>query len=178
MNSLIKHLNEMKNNTIKNYVLAGLDSSLIGGEHSGSVRLFEKDLNQLDNVTPHSHRFHFSCLVLCGVVENIIWTVSNEKSNDAFEKRKITYAGEPGEYTITKKVEIKRYKPDSTLYGAGEVYSMTAREIHSINFSKGAKVLFFEGPQISNNSFILEPVRRDGSVVRTFQKQPYMFIKE
>jgi len=51
---------------------------------------------------------------------------------------------------------------------------MKADQMHSIDFSKGAKVLFFEGPRLSDTSEIIEPVVR-GEVIRTYIKQDYMF---
>ena len=48
------------------------------------------------------------------------------------------------------------------------------RTIHSINFSKGAKVLFFEEPSCSNKSYIIEPIV-NGEVIRTYVNKDYMF---
>jgi len=47
-------------------------------------------------------------------------------------------------------------------------------EIHSITFSKGAKVLFFEGPQVSDKSVIIEPII-NGQTVSTYDVAPWMF---
>lgn len=51
---------------------------------------------------------------------------------------------------------------------------MLASEVHSIHFSRGAQVLFFEGPTVADTSIILEP-NVDGETIPTFRVEPWMF---
>jgi hypothetical protein len=51
---------------------------------------------------------------------------------------------------------------------------MTADEIHSIFFGRDTSVLFFEGPNVSDTSIILEPVV-DGETIPTFKVEPWAF---
>jgi hypothetical protein len=53
---------------------------------------------------------------------------------------------------------------------------MTADQVHSIFFSRGAIVLFFEGSKESDTSIILEPFVNN-EIVPTFKVEPWMFKK-
>ena len=167
-------LNEMRNSRIDNYAIPGLSSSLIGGEGFGKVRLFECSRDHQEQITPHSHRFDFVALVLRGDVRNIVWTPHT--NGDCFRVSTLTYGGEPGNYTVNSDRAHCNMIPCTSSYKEGEWYSMKAEEIHSIQFDKGAAVLFFEGPEISDWSLILEPVV-DGLVIPTFKREPWMFIR-
>jgi len=175
MNKIIEILELMKSSTIDNYVLAGLSSSLIGQEGFGKVRLFEKDLHQRDSITPHSHRFNFVCLVLAGYVTNHVWeeTTECDVGADRFLQSKLTYSGTIGSHTKDKD-QINYYSSSSYEYCPGEVYSMFHDQIHSITFSKGAKVLFFEGPNISDQSVIIEPMI-GSQTIPTYEVADWMF---
>lgn len=171
-NDMIDILQQMKSDTLHNYVIAGLDSSLL---ENGKVRLFECSRNHYDFITPHSHRFDIVCLVLQGTVWNTLWTKvpDTSKHEDLFQLSQVNYKGKPGEYT-TKPISRDRYSSNCTRYVEGDTYSMKAEEIHSISFSKNAKVLFFEGPEVCNHSHIIEPVVND-KVILTFETKNYMF---
>lgn len=173
MKDIIKILSDIKSDTVNNYVIAGLNSSLL---NNGEIRYFENSRNHQDSITPHSHRFDFVCLVLCGGVTNHIWNDCLENEGDFFEESNLFYNGSIGDH---KKTRTGRdfYRKISTEYRPGETYSMTHDEIHSINFSRGAKVLFFEGPEKVNVSRIIEPVV-NGIVIPTYQKLDYMFLKD
>jgi len=56
------------------------------------------------------------------------------------------------------------------------MYSMRHDEIHSIVFGRGSQVLFFEGPEKTDKSTILEPVVK-GLVIPTYENRDYMFNK-
>ncbi len=60
-NQLIKAVLGMANNPIRHYIAPGLTSSLVGGGGHGKVRLFQADRETREWVTPHSHRFDFTC---------------------------------------------------------------------------------------------------------------------
>lgn len=172
MKEIVKILEGMKNSAVRNYAIAGLNSHLVGGEGFGKVRLFEKESHQHDSITPHSHRFDFTCLVLQGHVTNLTWYRSDELG-DLYQESELTYSGEIGEHTVTRGGWHK-YAFTTKTHNEGRTYSMKAEEIHSISFSKDAKVLFFEGPEKSNSSLILEPVI-DNRVIPTYIKEPWMF---
>jgi len=173
MKDLISIMDEMKHNQVGNYVIAGLDSYMIGGDNKGCVRFFENSRNQQDAITPHSHRFNFTCLVVKGWVRNRIWSATTEEDSDFFEVSELYYGGEIGSHD-KQFIERSFWKYSDKEFAQREVYSMKASEVHSIIFSKGAKVLFFEGPSVSEKSIILEPVVR-GEVIPTFVKPEWMF---
>ena len=172
---IIEAVQGMRNSIVQNYVIAGLTSSLVGGGNYGCVRLFEGSRYQQDAISPHSHRFDFACLVLQGRVTNRIWTESNDVMGDFFQESRLVYQGSIGSHE--KVIEGRNfYIPHDEKYSQGECYSMKHDEIHSIVFSRDSIVLFFEGPNISDQSIILEPIV-DGSVIPTYEKRDYMFRK-
>lgn len=171
--ALINQIQQMKNSSIQNYVVAGLKSSLIGGGNFGMVRLFEGSRHQQDFISPHSHRFDFACLVLRGKVTNRIWRESSDENADFFQVSVLHYSGTVGEH-IKKPAERSFWLPSDTVYCAGDIYTMSADQVHSIIFSRESVVLFFEGPNIKKQSIVLEPVV-DGSVIPTYEKHDYMF---
>lgn len=165
-------LRRLAHSPIRNYAIPGLTSSLIGGAGHGCIRLFECSRDHQEEITPHSHRFDFQCWVLAGEVRNRIWNQA-WSHGDHFLRSKLSYGGECGSYKKTE-VGVERYEHVDTIYTAGDCYAMTARQIHSIHFSRGACVLFFEGPMRHDDSVILEPWV-DGEVVPTFEVKPWMF---
>lgn len=173
----LEFLEKMKHSPVRNYAIPGLTSWLIGAPTAqGCVRLFECSREHHEQITPHSHRFDFECHVLAGHVRNIIWTPVTEEKGDRFAETSLLYQGGIGHYE-TKLCGIDSYEGSAYLHKAGTSYSMKADEIHSIYFSRGAKVLFFEGPKIADSSIILEPYV-DGEIVPTFKVEPWMFKRE
>lgn len=164
---------EMKNSCLQNYVIAGLDSYLVGGEGFGKVRLFENARDHQDSITPHSHRFDFTCLVLKGTVTNRVWTECKEEHGDQFAVSTLKYTGEVGVHE-KKLDELSFWRYDDFAYSAGHIYSMKHDEVHSIIFGKGCQVLFFEGPDKSDESIILEPYVNN-TLIPTYRKESYMF---
>ena len=162
----------MRNHGLANYIIPGLDSHLIGGAGAGCVRLFQCSRNHREQITPHSHRFDFSALVLRGTVQNMIW--DEDAQGDEFLVCKNIYRGSVGQY-LPGEATIKRMAiTDDGHYKPGDLYHMKAHEIHSINFSRDAMVLFLEGPQVSNSSVILQPHTEHGTV-HTFKTESWMF---
>lgn len=169
-------LNCMKHSPIANYAgIPGLTSWLIGEPHPerGLVRLFECSRQHYEAITPHSHRFDFHCEVLSGVVMNVVWTP--DASGDLYQETKAIYAGQPGKYR-REPGGIRTWKQAQKEYRTGDSYAMTSAAVHSIYFSRGARVLFFEGPAKSDYSIILEPVV-DGDVITTFATPSWAFKK-
>jgi hypothetical protein len=178
-NFSIEALLRMKHSSVKNYAIPGLTSSLIGNPSpAGTVRLFECARDHQESITPHSHRFNFQCWVLRGSVRNRIWTESHypDPHADMFHSSYLEYNGEFGKYE-KKDGLVGRWRYEDALYKAGECYSMKHDEVHSIFFSRGAVVLFFEGPTESNTSIILEPYVNN-ETVPTFKVEQWMFKKE
>lgn len=81
-----------------------------------------------------------------------------------------------GQTRDTKDSNIGKWSYEESIYTPGETYSMHKDEVHSIYFSRGAEVLFFEGPTQCDHSAILEPVS-NGKVIPTFKIEPWMFWK-
>lgn len=166
----------MTHSVVRNYVTPGLTSSLVGGPGHGCVRLFESDRDTREWVTPHSHRFDFTCIVLAGQVENIEFTLSSR--GDAYARGVLRPVdGGLGQYEAVHGEVGETYAETTRIYAPGDTYSMLHSEIHSIRFSRGARVLFFEGPNVSDTSVFLEPYS-NGATVRTFAVQPWMFQKD
>ena len=166
-------VDKMRTGAVDNYVLPGLASELVGGSGNGCVRLLSADRHTRDWVTPHSHRFDFACLVLAGEVENILFGLGIE--GDFYLESKVRpLDGGMGRYEMERGERPLRYVEHPKRYAAGTSYSMTSKDIHSIRFSRGARVLFFEGPTVSDTSTILEPWC-NGNVVPTFETRPWMF---
>lgn len=166
-------LESMKHSPVRNYGgIPGLASWLIGEPGTkGLIRLMECSRNHFEPITPHSHRFDFHCRVLRGTVRNIIWEPN--PSGDEYEATELKYAGSPGKYErspSTRNTWISR----TNTYREGEEYAMDSTEVHSIFFSRGCVVLFFEGPPTTDTSIILQPVV-DGVTVPTFKVEPWMF---
>ena len=164
----------LAHSSVANYVVPGLTSSLIGGNGHGAVRLFECSREHEENIVPHSHRFPFTCIVLAGTVRNRIWT--KHSNGDHYQSSQMRRSGEFGQY-ITTAGETEKWTFKEQIHNMGEAYSMFAYQVHSIYFSKGAKVLFFEGPESTDESIFLQPVV-DGDVIPTFNVQPWMFQRE
>ena len=162
---------------LHNYVVPGVTSWLFGERGlRGCVRVFTSDRKHIEDVTPHSHRFDFHAIVLAGTVRNRIWTKRPSSCADFYAECDLTYGGAPGSYEI-REGNVGRWEPTDRTYEVGESYAMRAHEIHSIYFSRGAKVLVFEGPTTRTVSQILQPVV-DGRMVQTFRVEPWMFQSE
>lgn len=165
---------EIKSDKVSNYVIAGLDSYLLG---KGKVRLFKNSRNHQDSITPHSHRYSVTSIVLQGHVENHIWEACNKHNKqcgDLFQKSVIKPKAEAFSGFTKEEAGRDFYTKVTKIYSAGEVYFMDANTIHSINFSKGAIVLIIEGREVAESSVVLEPVV-NGEVIKTLENKDYMF---
>ena len=162
----------MRQDTLHNYVTMGLNSSLLT---NGCVRHFHQTREQTSVITPHSHRFDLMCLVLSGVVTNTLYFSSME--GDKYQVSEQVYK-DIGKYRILDTKYVDRFILRPTVYRSGEWYSMNYNEIHSIWFSKGAQVLFFEGPTVTDASYFLEPMDEYENVDRTLKTEEWMFRKE
>lgn len=171
MTDITDFARRMAHSRLANYIIPGLTSSLIGGDGYGTVRLFECSRNHEETIVPHSHRFDFRCLVLAGRVVNTVWKEGPD--GDPFMQTILSYDGAPGQYR-SEDSEVAHFIPERTTYVEGDWYGMPWDEIHSIKFSKGAVVLFLEGPLKSNSTIILQPFV-DGEVVPTMKVEPWMF---
>jgi hypothetical protein len=166
-------LKKMKHSPIGNYGgIPGLTSWLIGEPGKlGLVRLLECSRDHQEPIIPHSHRFDFHCVVLAGTVRNLTW-IPTERG-DQFQITKLRYRGAAGKYE-REIGGMSRWAILTREYKAGDEYAMAANEVHSIFFARDTSVLFFEGPQVSDTSIILEPVV-DGEALPTFKVEPWMF---
>jgi hypothetical protein len=177
--ALLKAVEAMANSPIRNYISPGVTSSLIGGRDYGKVRFFTADRETREWITPHSHRFDFTCLVLRGFVVNILltraWGAENADRYCAGTlKRKPDVFGE---YEFEPGTSACEYVETAKTYREGDVYSMTHEQIHSIRFSRDACVLFFERPEVADESLVLEPWS-NGRRVPTFETRPWMFERD
>jgi len=172
----LKHqLRLMANSPILNYATAGLTSQMIGGGKYGKVRMFTADRDTREFITPHSHRYDFLCLVLEGEVVNTIYReeVWATPESNKFVVSVIEPTDQFGKFW-SRQLRTASFTEDSSTYNAGDTYEMGHKQIHSIRFSKGSVVLFFEGPELSTTSHILEPFS-DGARVPTFNTPEWMF---
>lgn len=172
------HLCQMANSPIRNYVTPGLTSWLVGGEGHGKVRMFTCDRDTRDWITPHSHRFNFTCLVLEGSVLNMIYELaaaSDPLANQFCIGTLKPVDGGLGSYEYVPGEKADYFKEVRAQYRTGDTYSMTSDQIHSIEFNKNAKVLFLEGLEVCQESKVLEPWS-NGARVPTFETRPWQFI--
>jgi hypothetical protein len=172
---LLEATKPMLNNELRNYIAPGLTSRLVGGNGFGLVRLFTSERETLEFITPHSHRFDFTCLVLSGSVVNRIFrkAMSGEKWCESVINR-VCGADGLNNYVHTRAELPTCWSMCPHPFGEGDTYQMRHHEIHSIQFSRGARVLFFEGPEVTTTSTMLEPWE-NGKVVPTFRTEPWMF---
>jgi hypothetical protein len=179
MDAIAAAVDSMLHNRLQNYIVPGLTSHLVGGGEHGKVRLFFAERNTRDIITPHSHRFDFTCLVLSGFVRNTIYHEGINGEEDWCISTIDQVCGANGlrEFVHTREDSPTRFKRETSEYKPGDTYSMKYEEIHSIEFTKGTTVLFFEGPQVVSRSKMIEPWV-DGKVVPTFKTEPWMFERE
>lgn len=184
LSDIIKAVEPMLNNTLKNYIVPGLHSHLVGGVHHGKVRIFQAERTTRDAITPHSHRFDFTCLVLRGTVHNTIYRAAYDHMG-AKDKAELwcmstidQVCGKEGIRTFTHKRDDRpsEWISQTSCFEAGDTYSMAWDEIHSIVFERYALVMFFEGPEKTQRSNMIEPWV-DGRVVPTFKTEDWMFEK-
>ena len=143
---------------MRNYIVPGLSSTMLSrGEDGSKVRMFEMSREQELFVAPHSHRYNFACNVLTGIVENTVLRESDDDKGDLFQEVRQTYLDSPGKYESSVESIPVRYVRDKYVYRKGDWYGMSHGEIHSIWFSKGARVLFLEGPDLKDSSVVLQP---------------------
>jgi len=170
--TVIEVLKSQGHSELLDYVIPGLNSTLLK-----NVRMFEMTRHQQHVIAPHSHRFDFACYVLEGKVINKIWVPTAVDTADLYRETFLRYLGTPGNYT-QRWGETKKYTSSSWNFGTGQWYQMSHDQIHSIHFEKGTKVIFFEGPDVSDESLMLEPfIERDLHVCSTGDVQPWMFRK-
>jgi hypothetical protein len=175
----------MRNNSLSNYIVPGLVSSLIGdgGTPYGKVRMFHASREATDFITPHSHRFELAILVLTGEVDNTLFHPATyypeARDDDKWMPSTITQVcGADGilEYRHEYPGPAGAYARRSRSYGPGDVIHMKAEDIHSIVYHKGASAILFEGPEQTKTSTMLEPFV-NGKLVPTFKTQDWMFEK-
>jgi hypothetical protein len=176
LENVLVALGPMLNSRLDNYIIPGLSSHLVGGSEYGKVRLFCTDRAATDFVTPHSHRFDFTCLVLRGTVRNTIFHEGSETADLWCASTINQVCGPSGilNYEHVRSDEPSRWAQETATYLAGDTYSMRHDEIHSIQFARGSRVLFFEGPEVTKQSVMIEPWV-NGKVVPTFKTEPWMF---
>lgn len=179
---ILSAVKSMRNSKLSNYIAPGLTSVIIGGPEHGKVRMFEAERETLEFITPHSHRFNFTAVVLKGQAWNTIFrqlSVAKKAEGDEWCKSSISQVcGLNGllDFKHTREDQPTHWRPELRVWSEGATYSMQFMEIHSIKFSKGTRVLMFEGPQIVPTSEMLEPWV-NGKVVPTFRTEDWMFEK-
>ena len=158
---------------LKNYIIPGLFSTLLATPAvGGCVRLFEMTREQEYDITPHDHRYSFQCCVLSGTVDN------RRYRTQATEYREMAgYVSLPYN-PVTHALDEERPtwmhgQFTDEQFSEGDWYSMSKDEYHSIRFSKGAKVLFIEGPNEKEESACLLPYV-NGRICNTFIWRDWM----
>jgi hypothetical protein len=178
---LIFELAGMIHNRLDNYIVPGLESYLVGGGEHGKVRIFHQTREARDWITPHSHRFSFTALVISGAAHQTLFYRHPDDYRLADQWCLSTIdqvCGTDGlrDYCHVRDTTASRWTQQTTSYGKGKTYSMQPDEIHSVVFDKGTVVLFLESPQLKTQSVMLEPWV-NGKCVPTFRTEPWMFEK-
>jgi hypothetical protein len=181
-------IRRMRHSSVRNYGIPGLTSYLIGGNHHGMVRLFEADRTTYERITPHSHRFDFTAVVLTGRVENVTFHRAqsvaeyNHKEANPYWVSFLNVIHDesgkpiPGEYDHFEGYGPVSFFEDREEYHPGDWYSIRHNEIHCIYFEKGTSVLMFESPNVVDQTTILEPIA-NGKRVPTFKVEDWMFLR-
>lgn len=177
-------LKQMLTSKVRNYIIPGLNSELLG---NGQVRLFTSSREISGFVAPHNHRFDFACYVLSGIVCNRTYLpvspFEEEIPSDADQFTVRTIMPTRGEgadfgkydYDIVPDDQGRWFTSDTAMYEAGQWYSMTWDQFHSITFGKNTQVLFFEGPQKNHHSQVLLPYV-DGLTIESMTVEDWMFL--
>lgn len=169
-------LESMKHGSLLNYIAPGLNSSLLGGtQETGKVRVFDSVIEQQQPIAPHSHRYDFACLVLRGNVKNLLWTRTKNPTACLYQCSQLKSNTRLAGCELESSKDIDTWAPQEIVYQESEWYSMKAEEFHSIYFSKDAMVLFFEGPERLESSYVLQPFVNN-QVIPTFKIEPWMFV--
>jgi hypothetical protein len=168
-------IGQMLHSPLQNYIAPGLTSFLCGGEAHGKIRVLHSDRDQREFITPHSHRFDFACIVISGVATNVIYERAQpSQETNAFAVGTLKRKQEFGDYEFCAGEGPSHFREIRSTYEAGSFYAMTADQIHSIYFTRGATILFLEGPEVSPESVVLEPWS-NGRRVPTFETREWMF---
>jgi hypothetical protein len=172
--ALTKLVLDMRGQTFHNYITPGLSSSLLT---QGKVRLFEATRHHQFDITPHSHRFDFACLVLRGMARHSVWSPADEskmaKDGDTFALMEVGGNFEDGYRTAHH--STCKYLATTKEYHSGDWYFLSHTEIHSVEFARGTVVLFLEGPPAIGTTLALFPVDHNNQPMNTLAIQPWMF---
>lgn len=175
---LLGILTKMMHSRVDNYAMPGLSSYLITepSKERGCLRLFiaERD-TWLWPITPHSHRFDLTSVVLRGTVWNTLFNYS--AGGEPFVEIGQHLIGKFGEYDLNEGGTLGRFSHNTDKYEVGESYFMKHDQIHSIRFSAGAHVLVQEGPQKSESSTVLLP-HVGGKTLNTMVLADWQFLTE
>ena len=173
-------INSLRSNVIHNYIAPGLDSYLLGVS-GGKIRMFEMTREQEFFISPHNHRFDFACLVLQGMVRHYTYhprfsDLDEDILGDENEEYQIStyYPPRNGKPFDVKIVDTGYFSRTTTTYVSGDWYHLFRDKYHSIEFSMGARVLFFEGADQAETSNFLEPII-NGKVIPTFTLPDWMY---
>lgn len=176
LDQIEKFIRQESDSLLANYVIPGLESFKASGV---KVRMFDMTREQVSHIAPHSHRFNFACMVLSGVVQNILWKPQPKsfgaEVGDLFVEKVNKYMGSPGQYEAVSRPLPVRYAPVKKSYGPGECYGMKHDEVHSIIFEDNAKVLFLEGDDVVNENIVLVPYDSRTGITPIDATQPWMF---
>lgn len=181
----IEKLMNMAHSRVQNYVVPGLTSLLLGQRRvdpqSGCVRMFIASRDQELHVTPHSHRYDLECLVLAGSVCNTLYLACPDEfdpNSDPYRVVMMKARTSPADSNQElSRGSVAHYAKRKTWYSAGKWYGMKAEEIHTVEFSRDAVVLIFEGPMKHPSTTVLLP-HVDGLTIDTLIEPDWMFIDE
>jgi hypothetical protein len=164
VNYVRQFLLDNKHSTLANYIVPGLHSHLL----SGKARFFEATRDQEHFVVPHSHRYDFAACVIAGTVYNTLY----HENAVGEEEYAVSYL-EPGGAAPLEPDDRARFSKTMQKYTAGEWYTMSFDQFHTIAFQHRSLVLVLEGEERTSYSRILEPIV-DGKHLRTFHRADWM----
>jgi hypothetical protein len=192
-------IQDMLGSRVRNYIIPGLNSYLLD---KGKVRMFESTREYSGTVTPHSHRFDFGCYVLHGEVVNRVYSpvspfgeggpfddfdkpLSTKLDGDSFTVRTLMPSdtiddmkAEFGGYDRVTEDFTANYTSENNRYKTGDWYSMTHREVHSIQFARDTRVIFFEGPEMTKHNIVLLPYMHNETLETMECDKPWMYLRD
>lgn len=160
---------------LENYILPGMISTeLARPAIGGLIRLFHMTREQEYEITPHDHRFGFKCAVLDGCVTNRVYKVDTCHKDHATH---VTVPYDPSTHSLNEALaKHARANFHEATYNSGDWYQMEHEQFHAIRFSRGARVLFIEGPEEKSEGSCLLPYI-NGRICNTFLWRDWMMTE-
>ena len=143
---LENEIEQMIENSFRNFHTKGFDYLCLKRtpEHTRKVYFFDGDVSKLPEVVnPHDHRYHFTTMILTGVMSNSNYVEVGPGEGQVyneFEWRTPLNGGDG----FTFKKETSLFETRRFFYRPGEMYRMRAEDFHTIRMHADQTVLILD----------------------------------